>query len=284
MSKQPVASFSHRSEAQRTTKGAWLLSHGGLLERLFEYPAIMSRIVRGWYKRSEPVSIGQQAVSRKPASNQAMIGAMARAQRGQANLTAILAVIGLIVASVWAWKRLTPDTQDYVVEQAVPAAVAVAVAGVLVWNVVGRIQERRARARLRQRLIERFERETLPNKRRDLAFELIEMNRYTLKGLERIAPALVEVLVTTLTTALGDKQHRIRGMAASYLGVLQDKQVLPILLKALEDDHAYVRACAALGLGRLKAFEAKDKLTVVMQDDWDQTVRSRAREALERMA
>lgn len=209
---------------------------------------------------------------------------MARGQRGQANLTAILAVIGLIVASVWAWKRLTPDTQDYVVEQAMPAAVAVAVAGVLVWNVVGRIQERRARARLRQRLIERFERETLPNKRRDLAFELIEMNRYTLKGLERIAPALVEVLVTTLTTALGDKQHRIRGMAASYLGVLQDKQVLPILLKALEDDHAYVRACAALGLGRLKAFEAKDKLTVVMQDDWDQTVRSRAREALERMA
>jgi hypothetical protein len=37
-------------------------------------------------------------------------------------------------------------------------------------------------------------------------------------------------------------------------------------------------------LGRLNAFEAKDKLTVVMQDDWDQTVRSRAREALERMA
>jgi HEAT repeat protein len=83
---------------------------------------------------------------------------------------------------------------------------------------------------------------------------------------------------------LGDKQHRMRGMAASYLGVLQDKQVIPILLKALEDDHAHVRACAALGLGRLKAFEAKEKLAVVMQDDWDQTVRSRAREALERMA
>ncbi len=133
-------------------------------------------------------------------------------------------------------------------------------------------------------MIARFEQETLANKRRDLAFELIEVNRYTLKGLEPIAPALVEVLVTTLKTMLGDKQHRIRGMAASYLGVLQDKQVIPILLKALEDDHAHVRACAALGLGRLKAFEAKERLTVVMQDDWDQTVRSRAREALERMA
>ena len=205
-------------------------------------------------------------------------------QRGQANLTAILALIGLIVASVWAWKRLTPDMQDYVIEQAVPVAMAVVVAGILGWKVVGSIRRRRARVQTRSRLIARFEGETVPSKRRDLAFELIEINRYNLKGLEPVAPALVEVLVTTLKTALGDKQHRIRGMAASYLGVLQDRQVIPLLLKALEDDHAHVRACAALGLGRLNAFEAKDKLTVVMQDDWDQTVRSRAKEALERMA
>ena len=204
--------------------------------------------------------------------------------RGQANLTAILALVGLIVASVWAWKRVTPDTQDYVVEQIVPAAAMTAVAGVLVWKAVESIRRRRARVHARDRMIARFERETLANKRRDLAFELIEVNRYTLKGLESIAPDLVEVMVTTLTTALGDKQHRIRGMAASYVGVLQDKRVIPILLKALEDDHAYVRACAALGLGRLKAVEAKDKLAAVMQDDWDQTVRSRAREALERIA
>lgn len=205
-------------------------------------------------------------------------------QRGQANLTAILALIGLIVASVWAWKRLTPDTQDLVIEQAVPVVVAVAVAGILGWRVLRRIRRRRARVQMRDRLIARFERETVASKRRELAFELIEINRYTLRGLESVAPALVEVLVTTLKTAVGDKQHRIRGMAASYLGVLQDKQVIPLLLKALEDDHAHVRACAALGLGRLNALEAKDKLTVVMQDDWDQTVRSRAREALERMA
>ena len=216
--------------------------------------------------------------------NQAKICAMMTDQRGQANLTAILALIGLIVASVWAWKRLTPDTQDYVVEQAVPVAVAVAVAGILGWRVVRHVRRRRARGQLRSRLIARFERETVASKRRELAFELIEINRYMLKGLESVAPALVDVLVTTLKTALGDKQHRIRGMAASYLGVLQDKQVIPLLLKALEDDHAHVRACAALGLGRLNAFEAKDKLTVVMQDDWDQTVRSRAKEALERMA
>ena len=210
--------------------------------------------------------------------------AMIENRRGEVNLTAILALIGLIVAAVWGWKRLSPDNQDVVIEQGVPAVLAIAVVAILAWRGVRHIRRRRARGQRRSRLMARFERETSANKRRELAFELIELNDYALRGLEPVAPALSEVLVTTLATAMGDKQHRIRGMAASYLGVLQDKHVIPILLKALEDDHAHVRACAALGLGRLKASEAKDVLTIVMKDDWDQTVRSRAREALERMA
>ena len=96
-------------------------------------------------------------------------------------------------------------------------------------------------------------------------------------------PALKEVLATTLQRAVGDKQHRVRGMAASHLGVLQDLSVVPLLVKALEDDHAYVRSCAALALGRLRATEAKERLATVMKEDWDQTVRSRAKEALERI-
>jgi hypothetical protein len=55
------------------------------------------------------------------------MGAMIANARGQANLTAILALIGLIVAAVWGWKRLSPDTQDYVIERGVPAALAIAV-------------------------------------------------------------------------------------------------------------------------------------------------------------
>jgi HEAT repeat protein len=116
-----------------------------------------------------------------------------------------------------------------------------------------------------------------------LAFALIEANEYRLPGLESVAPALLETLTGTLKSAVGDKQHRIRGMAASYLGVLQEHKVVPLLLKTLEDDHAHVRACAALALGRLKAAVAKDKLEYIMKEDWDQTVRSRAREALERL-
>jgi len=74
-----------------------------------------------------------------------------------------------------------------------------------------------------------------------------------------------------------------RAAAAAAGKYLQDKSVVPLLVQALEDDHAYVRSCAALGLGRLRAVETRERLTTVMEEDWDQTVRSRAKEALERI-
>jgi hypothetical protein len=206
-----------------------------------------------------------------------------RTQTGQANLTAILVLIGFVITSVWVWKRLSLETQEYLVDQAVPLALAGLVIGAGLFVVVRRIRRSRTRRQARTKLMEAFERETLPDRKLDLVFRLIEVNEYRLKGLETVAPALRDVLVAALQRAVGDKQHRIRGMAASHLGVLQDLTVVPLLVKALEDDHAYVRACAALGLGRLRALDAKERLTIIMDEDWDQTVRSRAREALERL-
>lgn len=208
---------------------------------------------------------------------------MMRRTSGQANLTAIALLLGTVITAVWVWKRLSPETQDYLIDQAVPIALLGAVCVVVVWAGARMVRARNRRLRRRATLLARFTRETSPEKRLETAFALIEVNNYRVEGLESAVPALKELFATTLQRAVGDKQHRIRGMAASYIGVLQDLTVVPLLVKALEDDHAYVRSCAALALGRLRATETKERLLTVMKDDWDQTVRSRAKEALERM-
>ena len=205
------------------------------------------------------------------------------AQSGQANLTTILLLLGLVVSGVWVWKRLSPDMQDLIIDQALPlAALSLAVLAA-VWILTGKIVKRRRRNQQRARLIKLFESQTSSEKRLTLAFAVIEVNQYRRVGLESIASQLQELFVTTLKRALGDKQHQVRGMAASHLGVIGDDAAVAHLLAALEDDHAYVRSSAALGLGRLRATAAKDKLAYVSKEDWDQTVRSRAREALERI-
>lgn len=208
---------------------------------------------------------------------------MQRNESGQANLTAIAVVIGFVITCVWVWKRLALETQEYVIDQAIPMAFAGLVIAAGLWVVIRSINRRRAKRRDRATLLALFEQAKEREKKLEIAFTLIEVNEYRAKGLESVTPALRELFATTLQRALGDKQHRIRGMAASHLGVLNDKTVVPLLLKALEDDHAYVRSSAALGLGRLRAREAEKILTTVMEEDWDQTVRSRSREALERI-
>jgi hypothetical protein len=206
-----------------------------------------------------------------------------RSESGKTNLVAIAVLVGLVITGVWVWKRLSFDTQDYVIDQAIPMAfvglVIVAGLSLLVRVFIRRRTQRRERAKL----IASFNQATTQEKKLEIAFALIDMNGYRGEGLESVTPALRDLFATTLQFAVGDKQHRIRGMAASHLGVLNDRTVIPLLLKALEDDHAYVRSCAALGLGRLRASEAKEKLTTVMEGDYDQTVRSRSKEALERI-
>ena len=204
-------------------------------------------------------------------------------QSGQANLTTIFLLLGLVVSGVWMWKRLSPDTQDVIIDQAIPLAALVIALLTLVWILAGKIRARHRRNQERARLIKLFEGQAAGDKRLQLAFAVIEVNEYRRAGLEAIAPRFQELFLTTLKRALGDKQHQVRGMAASHLGVIGDDTVVPHLLAALEDDHAYVRSSAALGLGRLRATAAKDKLAYVSKEDWDQTVRSRAREALERI-
>ena len=194
-----------------------------------------------------------------------------------------LLVLGLIVAAIWIWNHLTFDTQDYITDEIVPILGVLIVMGVGLWVGLGKWRARKERLQLRERLLQRFQKEPSPHKRRDLAFTLIEVNQFDAGGLESITEPMAELFIWTLKTSLGEKQHRIRGMAASYLGILKHQPSIPLLIRALEDDHAHVRACAALALGRMRAQEAKAKLEEKMKEDWDQTVRSRSREALGRM-
>ncbi|MBX3305309.1 MAG: HEAT repeat domain-containing protein [Nitrospira sp.] len=208
---------------------------------------------------------------------------MRRREQGQVNPALLIILIVCLITGVWVWKRLSLETQDYLVDQAVPMTAIGLVCALLLFIPIRMLRRRQVRSRERTRLLALFHRETSQEKRLDLVFALLENNEYHINGLESVAPALKELLATTLQRALGDKQHRIRGMAASHLGALQDLSVVPLLVKTLDDDHAYVRACAALGLGRLRATEARERLKAAMEHDWDQTVRSRAREALEQM-
>lgn len=204
-------------------------------------------------------------------------------QRGQATLTTVLALLILIVGAAWIWNHLDFDTQDFIIDEIIPVLLLVTVGTLFSWMTVRKIKQKKTRLKRRERLIQRFIQEKAPRKRFDLATELIELNQYKREGLERVASAMAEAFMMTFKRSLGDKQHRIRGMAASYLGIVQHRDSIPLLMKALEDDHAYVRGSAALALGRMRAIEAKAKLESIMKEDWDQTVRSRSREAVERM-
>lgn len=206
-----------------------------------------------------------------------------RGQSGPVSLTSVLVVVAVIVAGVWVWNSLHYDTQDFITEEIIPVAAQVFLVATALWLVVRKVRGRRQLRRRIDRLITKFQAEPSPEKRLDLAFLLVELNGYTPTGLEPVIPTMAKVFRQTLTTALGDKQHRIRGMAASYLGAIEDRGAVHLLMKALEDDHAYVRGSAALALGRMRVAEAKERLGVVMKEDWDQTVRSRAREAFERI-
>ncbi len=194
-----------------------------------------------------------------------------------------LLLVGLIVGGIWVWHHLNFDTQDYIIDEIIPILMVSLIAGAGLWVAYRRWRTKQDQLRLRERLIQRFQKEPSSQKRRDLAFTLVEVNKYEREGLESVVEPMAELFIWTLKTALGDKQHRIRGMAASYLGILQHQPSIPLLIRALEDDHAHVRACAALALGRMRAQEAKDKLQYTMKEDWDQTVRSRSREAFERL-
>ena len=115
-------------------------------------------------------------------------------------MTTIFILLGMVVSGVWIWKRLSPDAQDLILDQA-PAAGGrdddcVSSFGCWSASFAGGVSETR-----RTRLITLFEKQTVAEKRLRWRSPLIEVNEYRREGLEEIAPQLQEVFLTTLTRA-----------------------------------------------------------------------------------
>src|SRR5256885_11355507 len=108
-----------------------------------------------------------------------------RDQDGQANLTATLLLVGLIVAVVWIWKRLPLVTQDYLVERVIPLTLLGVAVVLFVW-VVARKLHRRWKDRLeRDPPMIRFWREPSPRKRPGLGVWVIPPKQIKAHGLGR---------------------------------------------------------------------------------------------------
>ena len=96
-----------------------------------------------------------------------------RSELGRTNLAAIGVLVGLVITGVWIWKRLSLDTQEYVIDQAIPMAFAGLVIAVGLWMLVRVFIRRRAQRGERAKLMAAFERATVQEKKLEIAFALI---------------------------------------------------------------------------------------------------------------
>ena len=125
-----------------------------------------------------------------------------RSESGQTNLVAIVVLVGLVITGVWVWKRLSFDSQDYVIDQAIPMAFAGLVIAAGLFLLVRAFNRRRGQRRERAKLLAAFERATVQEKKLEIAFALIEVNGYRAKGLESVMPALRDLFTGELAAAV----------------------------------------------------------------------------------
>lgn len=92
-------------------------------------------------------------------------------------------------------------------------------------------------------------------------------------ALDRLDPTLDHLSI--LKKALDDSKSSIRRLATAYLGMIEDKQVLPALYKALKDKAANVRRTAGDCLSDLGFIEAMPEMIKTLKDN-NRIVRWRA--------
>ena len=202
-------------------------------------------------------------------------------QRGNIGIFVLTHLLVAILVGFLLWSVFPPAWKDFL-GNGPWGVVAAALAGVLVaWSIVRGVLERREHKKAHDRVAKVFREATDPALQKRAALWLVEHDRNHPERLADAGPALFDALLRVMKT---DPEKLDRTRAANGLGVLGDPRAIAPLLTATKDEYAFVRAEAALALGKLKAGPAAQRLREMVEDDWDANARGRAKEALERIA
>jgi hypothetical protein len=204
-----------------------------------------------------------------------------RGERGNIGIFILTHLLVAILVGFLLWSVFPEPWKEFLKNGPWGIVVAV-VAGVIVAvSIVRGVLERRAHKKAHNRVAKVFREATDPALQKKAALWLVDHDRTHPERLADAGPALFDVLLRIMKT---DPEKLDRTRAANGLGVLGDSRAIAPLLAATKDDYAFVRAEAALALGKLKATQAEKRLREMVEDDWDANARGRAKEALERIA
>ncbi len=201
--------------------------------------------------------------------------------RGNIGIFILTHLLVAILVGFLLWSVFPPAWKDFL-KSGPWGIVAAFVAGAIVLvSIVRGVLQRREHKKTHDRVAKVFREATDPALQKRAALWLVDHDRNYPERLADAGPGLFDVLLRIMKT---DAEKLDRTCAANGLGVLGDPRAIGPLLAATNDEYAFVRAEAALALGKLKATEAENRLREMVEDDWDANARGRAKEALERIA
>jgi HEAT repeats len=201
--------------------------------------------------------------------------------RGNIGIFILTHLLVAILVGFLLWSVFPPAWKDFL--KGGPWGIVAVLMGsaIVAVSIVRGVLQRREHKKAHDRVAKVFREATDPALQKRAALWLVDHDRTNPERLADTGPGLFDVLLRIMKT---DPEKLDRTRAANGLGVLGDPRAIGPLLAATNDEYAFVRAEAALALGKLKATQAEKRLREMVEDDWDANARGRAREALERIA
>ncbi len=204
-----------------------------------------------------------------------------RDERGNIGIFILTHLLVAILVGFLLWSVFPPAWKDFLRDGPWGIVAAALAGGIVFASIVRGVFQRREHKRAHDRVAKVFRETTDPALQKRAALWLVDHDRSHPEHLADAGPGLFDVLLRVMKT---DPEKLDRTRAANGLGVLGDARAIAPLLAATKDEYAFVRAEAALALGKLKATQAEKRLREMVEDDWDANARGRAKEALERIA